>query len=210
MGRVNTHLKAKRLTQEGFTLLEILLVIVMIAVTAAMVVPSISNISQGEIKEESNRLRLVLSYALEEAQLSGNPIRWRATKDGWSFETYIEDRKQNQQNNSQNNQNRLPDLNKKMMWQALGEPPLEEYLLPQGIIITQVEQAGEFFADALLEDDIGLDERGKEPTIGMLLLLPDGTTSLTNVSLQDEDENISVLEVRPGPAGIRLKKEGEG
>jgi len=170
----------------------------MLAVTSSMVVPSITLVGQGDLKDESNRLRLVLSYGLDEAQLSGYPIRWIATKSGWSFETYVEEQKTKSTLN----------LERKISWQPLSEKPLENYVLPQGITITQVEQAGEFFADSLLlTEDTSKPNEDKEPQLGVVLLLPDGSTSLSNVYLQDEEETVAIVNIRPGPAGIRVKKE---
>ena len=171
----------------------------MIAVTSAMIVPSISSIGGADIDEESDHLRSVLSYALEEAQLSGQPIRWLAKKDGWSFEAWVESFGKKEAN--------------KASWQPLGEPPLASYILPEGIIIQQVDQAG----DAAYESAFDLnsnpssssDKDNQEPLLGVVLLLPDGTTSQSNIYLVDEFEKTKILQVRPGPAGIRLKKEGE-
>ena len=170
----------------------------MIAVTAAMVVPSISNISQGDIKEESNRLRLVMSFALDESQLSGVPIRFVATKQGWTFESYVEPRR---------NKDDVITIEQQPKWLLLGEPPLAEYVLPDGIDISQIEQVSDVEYEALINTDNQNDK--KEPVLGVILLLPDGTTSLSNIYLKNEEEKQVVLEVRPGPAGIRVKKEGE-
>ena len=172
--------------QAGFTLLEILLVIVMIALTSAMVVPSISNVSQGSVSEESKRLRLIMRLAMEESQLSGVPLRWLATEKGWSFEAYGEDGE----------------------WLAFDEPPLTPYRLPQGVRISQVEQAGDFFLDMGEQKDAE-----EDAIVGMVLLLPDGTTSQSNILLEGEGNGqggsaeSGHLQIRPGPAGIRLQSQ---
>lgn len=165
--------------------------IVMIAVTSAMVVPSLSSVSQGSVVDEAKRLRLVMSFALEEAQLSGVPLRWLATQRGWSFES-------------------LADSKEGISWQPFAEPPLEPYALAAGVTISNVEQAGAFSFDELMKqgenkkDDVG----EKEPVIGMVLLLPDGTTSQSNVTFSDEMQTAetAVVLIRPGPAGIRVEK----
>ncbi len=171
----------------------------MIAVTSAMIAPSIFSIGGADIDEESEHLRTVLSYALEEAQLSGQPMRWLAKKDGWSFEVWIESFGQNEHG--------------KVSWQPWVEPPLAPYRLPEGIVIQQVNQAG----DTMYESAFDLhanpgSSSGKEyqkPLLGVVLFLPDGTTSQSNIYLADKFEKTKVLQVRPGPAGIRLQKEGE-
>jgi len=169
--------------QAGFTLLEILLVIVMIALTSAMVVPSISSVGQGSVADESKRLRLIMRLAMEESQLSGMPMRWLARKNSWSFEVYEASGK----------------------WIAFDEPPLTTYQLPRGVSIAEISQAGDFSLD--MESEQGrLDDA--EPIVGMVLLLPDGTTSQSNIKLIGEGDagESGHLEIRPGPAGIRLKE----
>ncbi len=171
----------------------------MIAVTSAMIVPSISSIGGADIDEESEHLRTVLSYALEEAQLSGQPIRWLAKKDGWSFEAWVESFGKKEA--------------KKASWQPLAEPPLASYALPEGIVIQQVNQAGDSAYESAFDlhsnPNLLPDKENQKPVLGVVLLLPDGTTSQSNIYLADKFEKTKVLQVRPGPAGIRLQKEGE-
>ena len=190
----------KTRSQAGFTLLEILLVIVMIAVTSAMIVPSIQ-ISGASVMDETKRLRAVMRYAMEESQLSGVPIRWSGTKRGWHFE-YLEKTKDSFQ------------------WLPFEDAPVETYALADGIVIVDVEQAGEFTLDipqklkeknTSQENKAGKTKKEAEPVIGTVLLLPDGTTSQSNIKLTDEDDEAmqATLEVRPGPAGIKILKETE-
>lgn len=158
----------------------------MIAVLSAMVVPSISNISNGSVENESNRLKLVMRLAMEETQLSGVPLRWLATKHGWAFEF-------------------LEPVEGGHAWLAYEAKPLESYELPAGIFIESVDQAGEFS----LEMDVKVSEHEEEaePMIGLVMFLPDGTLSQSNIKLSGKDDASQVLEIRPGPAGIRLLKE---
>ncbi len=187
----------KQQAQVGFTLLEILLVMVMIAVTAAMIVPSISSISQGDVDDEARHLRWVLTYALEEAQLSGLPIRFVMTKQGWFFESYMIPARTRDGINS---------IEQKPKWQPLEQPPLVAYTLPDGIEVSRVEQAGDVEYGELTSTN---HQQGRKTVLGMVLLLPDGTTSISNIYLRNKDEKQVALEVRPGPAGMRVKKEAE-
>jgi hypothetical protein len=156
----------------------------MIAITSAMIVPSISIVSQGSIEDESNRLRLVMRYALEESQLTGIPLRWLATKDGWYFEA-LEQGETNAE------------------WLAYEDAPIKTYILPVNITIEAVQQASDF----TLNMEVKPVENGEQPIviIGMVLLLPDGTTSQSDIRMTGED-TVKVLEIRPGPAGIKFKK----
>ncbi len=160
--------------------------IVMIAVLSAMVVPSVSNISNGSVADESNRLKLIMRLAAEETQLSGVPLRWLATKDGWSFES-------------------LEQVEGGFAWFAYDVPPLAKYALPAGILIEAVDQAGEFSLD--MEVKAPEREEEAEVIIGLVMFLPDGTVSQSNIKLSGEAGDSKVLEVRPGPAGIRLLKD---
>ena len=169
----------------------------MLAVTAAMIVPSLSVVSQGDIEDESKRLRLILKVGLDEAELSGVAFRWLATKQGWSFQVYVEKR-----------QIDLPQGQPpKMEWQSYANPPLEQYKLPQGIEIVSVEQAGDFSVDTTMEEELSAIDKPREaPVLGVVLLLPDGTTSLSNIRLKDEEDTVVTIEVRPGPAGIKRQE----
>ena len=78
------------------------------------------------------------------------------------------------------------------------------------MFIKTVAQAIEFDLGVEVKNT-GQAENKKEPIVGQVLFLPDGTTSLSDIVLASEDGGVKpvVLRVRPGPAGIRLKKEGE-
>jgi len=179
----------------------------MIAVTSAMVVPSL-DISGASLEDESERLKSTLRFAAQEAQLSGNPLRWVATKYGWNFEILTQKSKENQDftNLSPITSYTEPSYT----WEAYEEPPLQTYKIPAPLFIQAVTQAIEFDLGVEVKSR-GQGEHEKEPVVGQVLFLPDGTTSLSDIVLASEDDGIPpiVLRVRPGPAGIRLKKENE-
>ncbi|OIQ01071.1 MAG: type II secretion system protein GspH [Zetaproteobacteria bacterium CG2_30_46_52] len=171
--------------ERGFTLLEILLVIVMIAVTSAMVVPSLYQSTFGSAEEVSQRLRVVMRAALEESQMTGLPIRWVATEQNWYFEALAQT---------------APD--KSAEWVGYAESPFETYDLPEGIMLTRVEQVGDFVLDMGEQSNDGQ----QAVVIGIVLLLPDGTTSQSDVYFAEEKEAYAkFLRIRPGPAGIQIQ-----
>nr|WP_038250192.1 GspH/FimT family protein [Ghiorsea bivora] len=183
----------------------------MIAVTSAMVVPSL-DISGASLEDESDRLQSTLRFASQEAQLSGQPLRWVATKTGWHFEVLLSDKQQQQNQGFDALSPTLPTtayIEPSYTWEIYEEPPLQTYQLPAPLIIQAVEQAIEF--DFGVEVKSKAQGKEKEPILGQVLFLPDGTTSLSDIILASEDETVKpiVLRVRPGPAGIHLKKEGE-
>ena len=158
--------------------------IVMLAVTAAMVVPSIQ-VSGGSVAEEANRMRLIMRFAADEAQLTGAPIRAMLKKDEYSFETWQQGLGKGE-------------------WFMLADAQFKAYILPQDIQILTIEQAVNYTNTFALDED----EVAKEDILGYILFLPDGTLSQFNIRLGNE-EDTRVLEIRPGPSGIRVKKEGE-
>lgn len=180
----------------------------MIAVTSAMVVPSL-DISGASLDDESKRLQSTLRYASQEAQLSGEPLRWVATKYGWHFEVLVQDatnKKQDFASLSPTTTYTEPSYT----WQAYEDTPLQPYEIPVPLLIKAVAQAIEFDLGVEVKNTEQAEDK-KEPVVGQVLFLPDGTTSLSDIVLASEDDGVKpvVLRVRPGPAGIRLKKEGE-
>ncbi len=97
----------------GFTLIEILVVIVIMAVMAAFVVPSFVSLNRGSLDDEARRLVRVLKISADESILTGRMIRWLATEHAYYFETQDE----------------------KGHWQSLNEAPYQRYELPDDIVI---------------------------------------------------------------------------
>ena len=176
----------------------------MIAVTSAMVVPSL-DLTGASIEDESKRLQSTLRFAMEEAQLSGEPLRWVATKHGWYFEVLIQDNLQQEQGFIPLS-SRAQYIEPNYTWETYEDEPLQTYNLPAPLFIQAVQQAIEFNLSVDVENTGNGED--KEPILGKVIFLPDGTTSLSDIVLASEDDGITpvVLRVRPGPAGIRLKK----
>lgn len=72
--------------ETGFTLLEVLIVMVLIGVLAAVVAPSFFSINKPSVRHEAQRLARVLRLAADESTLSGRALRWTATDKGYYFE----------------------------------------------------------------------------------------------------------------------------
>lgn len=163
----------------GFTLLEILLVIVILAVSAALVAPSYFAASSASIDEEARRLSLALKLASDEAALSGSPFRWSATAHSYVFE--------------------LPDG--EGAWQAVNEQPYNEYELPAGIAIADVQPQ-----NTSLSEDV---KEKKEAVIAQLLLLPQGVIQSSEIILAVEDgaDRQLSIQLRPGPGGIQVMSD---
>jgi general secretion pathway protein H len=69
----------------GFTLIELMVVLMVIGVVAGMVTMSAAPSPQRELRADADRLAQLLSLAREEAQVRGAPIRFEADGSGFRF-----------------------------------------------------------------------------------------------------------------------------
>jgi general secretion pathway protein H len=70
----------------GFTLIEILVVVVILAVTAAAVTLAVSGAGgERQLARDAERLRALLGYACEQAEISGREIGLSLSRAGYRF-----------------------------------------------------------------------------------------------------------------------------
>lgn len=70
----------------GFTLLELLVVVTIIAMASAGVGFAMRDTSQVALARDAERLAALLESARARSRSSGVPVRWRATPSGFRFE----------------------------------------------------------------------------------------------------------------------------
>lgn len=70
----------------GFTLLELLLVVAIIAVASAGVSFALRDSEQTQLEREAVRLAALLESARSRSMASGSPVRWRTTESGFVFD----------------------------------------------------------------------------------------------------------------------------
>ena len=75
-----------RLKHRGFTLLELLVVVAIIAVATAGVSLSLRDSSQTALEREAQRLAVLFESARAQSRASGTAVIWRPTVDGFRFE----------------------------------------------------------------------------------------------------------------------------
>jgi general secretion pathway protein H len=76
----------------GFTLLEILIVVVILAVLTAIVTLAVSGAGgERQLEREAERVRTLIVYACEQAELTGREIGFNASADGYHFSRYDHD-----------------------------------------------------------------------------------------------------------------------
>jgi len=78
-------LRSSLVRTAGFTLIELMVVLVVIGVVAGMVTMSAAPSPQRELRADADRLAQLLSLAREEAQVRGAPIRFEADGSGFRF-----------------------------------------------------------------------------------------------------------------------------
>jgi len=165
--------------ERGFTLIEIVLVIVIMSVMTMIIAPSFFSATARTAQQETRRLAQVLRLAADESVLTGRPIRWSARAHGYSFES--------------------PDM--EQAWQLLSEQPFNSYELPAGIRIAEVQPVD----TSLVEKP---DEKGGEPVMARLILLPEGISQPATVVLADQDGagDRVTIRLKPGPGGVSIDK----
>jgi len=71
---------------KGFTLLELLVVVAIMAIATAGVSLALRDSSQTQLEREAQRLAALLESARAHSRMSANPVRWRATTTGFAFD----------------------------------------------------------------------------------------------------------------------------
>ena len=70
----------------GFTLIELMVVVALIAIATAGVSLSLRDSAQSALERDAQRLASLLETARAQARASGVPAQWRPTPDGFVFE----------------------------------------------------------------------------------------------------------------------------
>ena len=71
---------------QGFTLLELLVVVAIMAIATAGVGLALRDSSQNMLEREAQRLVALLESARAQSRMTANPIRWLTTDKGFSFD----------------------------------------------------------------------------------------------------------------------------
>ncbi|MHC8367509.1 type II secretion system minor pseudopilin GspH [Pseudomonas sp. ZT5P21] len=77
--------KQQRFKQQGFTLIELMVVLVIIGIASAAISLSIKPDPLHLLRKDADRVAQLLQVAQAEAQSDGRPITWRADAKGFRF-----------------------------------------------------------------------------------------------------------------------------
>jgi general secretion pathway protein H len=80
------------LRPRGFTLVEVLVVVVIIALLVSVVAVRIAPDARQALREEAARLAAVLTHARDEAIVTGAPLAWQGAGSGYRFVRRATDR----------------------------------------------------------------------------------------------------------------------
>ena len=78
--------RTKRIRTSGFTLLELLIVVAIMAIATAGVGLALRDTSGTALEREAQRLAVLLESARAQSRMTANPVRWRPTASGFIFE----------------------------------------------------------------------------------------------------------------------------
>jgi type II secretion system protein H len=167
----------------GFTLIEIMLVLTMMAVLSALIVPSFFDAAGGKVETEARLTQKMLRMVSEEAQLAGKPIQIRAYRDHLDFYTPGKDKTW------------IPFSNAVVQpYSWLAPVQCSEGLLDGDVGMT-------------LSTDISGDSSKGPPPLARFLFWPDGSLTAGTLTLRNGDKGkTETIRIDPGPGGIHLVK----
>lgn len=76
-------------TERGFTLVEVLVVMVVCGVGFALIAVNLAPRADAALQEEARRIGALLDHAREEAIVSGRPLAWQADAVGYGFSANV-------------------------------------------------------------------------------------------------------------------------
>jgi len=162
---------------KGFTLLEIMLVLLIVTIMSVMVVPRMFHNPLDQLHDESRRLKLALRLAIQESAMTGFPIRWVAYQKNYRFEQVNE---------------------KGKIWHVMKGEAFKNHHLPQGFWINDINIGGG------LPSVTPEKKREEKPALGRLEIYPDGRLTMADISLATKGGK-EVIHIRPGPDGISME-----
>jgi general secretion pathway protein H len=85
VGFISTQKHHVAFHQDGFTLVELLIVIVIMGIAMGMTVLQLMPDNRAPLRSEAEKLALLLENAGQEAQASGRPLAWSGEKANYRF-----------------------------------------------------------------------------------------------------------------------------
>lgn len=155
--------------------------LLIIAIGTAIVVPNLAFAPAPTLDDEARQLQQTLRHAAEEAQASGRPLRWQATRRGWHVDTF----------------------DAQGRWQPGTTASLAAHALPRSLEIRAVRRSG----FSLQPTTSGMADAGVDTPapVGTCIFYPDGTLTMADIELARIDggaDGRRTLFLRPGSVHI--------
>jgi len=164
---------------QGFTLIEILLVIVLMTVLSAMVAPSFFQATASSVEGEARYMQKILRMASEQAQLTGHVLRCSVYREQLRFES----------------------VDSNGVWR-LSADAIFQQSLPQAPV--QVQQA-HLYGDVQPGSE---PVEGKKTPLARFYFWPDGRVSNGAIVLMDPaSKERKKIHLGAGPGGIYVVKD---
>ncbi|MDQ6961105.1 MAG: prepilin-type N-terminal cleavage/methylation domain-containing protein [Mariprofundaceae bacterium] len=174
------------LKEKGFSLLEMMLVLALLALVSGIVLPNLFLSDEQQLHDEARRLQQVLRTANRETRMSAIPMRWTAYEKSYAFE----------------------QLSPEGRWFPFQEAPFAEHVFHESVHMVEVQTQGEsaFMPETKEAESELSDQKEEEPRVilGRVMMMPDGAMTIADVQLMTEAAE-QWLEVRPGMSGIVLR-----
>ncbi|MBL1351728.1 MAG: type II secretion system protein [Zetaproteobacteria bacterium] len=166
---------------KGFTLIEIMLVLVIMTVLTAMVAPNFFAATQGDVKTEARFMQKILRLASEEAQLTGKPVRCSVYSNQLVFETPAPDG----------------------TWMTIQDTEFQQDMPRPPVEIMDAQLEGDIGLGNGLDN--GSIQADKVPPLARLMFWGDGSLSAGKITLgiPDSSETLTI-QLHAGAGGIRV------
>ncbi len=162
--------------EHGFTLIEILLVIVIVTVLSAMVIPSFFSATGASVEGEARSMQKILRIASDEAQLGGKLMRCSVYNNHLSFEQASADGH----------------------WHNLADPLFQAYAIHAPVFIEKAYLNG----DVSLKLSSSNQEK---PPLARFYLWPDGRVSTGRIRLASHASSaMLMIQLASGAGGIHI------
>lgn len=168
----------------GFTLVEILIVIIIVGVMASMAVLAIGGDPHQLLKREAQRLRLVLQLGADEALLQGREYGLKLTREGYQVVQFNEDKGE---------------------WSTATLEAFAAYQLPNNMTLS-LQSEGSSVDLTLLNKNEQQDQKPRDENTlkPALLLLSSGEMTPFTLQLQSADAEYKMQLSGDGLGDIRL------
>ncbi|MCB1614809.1 MAG: type II secretion system minor pseudopilin GspH [Pseudomonadales bacterium] len=175
--------------QKGFTLIEIMVVVFIIAISAGLAVITVGNNSHRQLDSEAQRLLQIMQRASEKAVVDNSEIGFYIDEDQkYSFYEFDDHR---------------------LAWKSLADGVLAPHVFPERIMLSiDVENEEIDLVDLYQLNNSEIRDFGEENFIPTLLLTSDGQVTPFEIHIGFEDvDNIVYTLKSDGVSGFRLQTE---